>query len=62
MQTGENDESLRKVIDLTRFISVAMLTLHFYYYCYTAFEQWNFTLSFTDPLLNNIRKTGRPGK
>ena len=40
---GENDEGLRKIIDMTRIISVALLILHFYYYCYAAFHQWNST-------------------
>ncbi len=39
MQTGENEQALRKILDMTRLISIAILVLHFYYYCYTAFEQ-----------------------
>ena len=58
MQTGENEESLRKIVDMTRLISVMLLVLHFYYYCYRAFEQWRLVLTFTDRLLANIRNTG----
>ena len=43
MQTGENEQSLRKILDMTRLMSIAILALHFYYYCYTAFEQWQLT-------------------
>ena len=34
MQTGENEQGLRKILDLTRMISITLLILHFYYYCY----------------------------
>ena len=58
MQTGENEQALRKILDMTRLISIAILVLHFYYYCYTAFEQWQFTVTLTDRLMGNIRNTG----
>ena len=58
MQTGENEQGLRKIIDITRLISIALLALHFYYYCYTAFRQWELTSGLTDRLLTNIRMTG----
>jgi len=58
MQTGENEQALRKILDMTRLISIAILVLHFYYYCYTAFEQWNLTVTLTDRLMGNIRDTG----
>jgi len=58
MQTGENEQALRKILDMTRLISIAILVLHFYYYCYTAFEQWHFTVTLTDRLMGNIRNTG----
>ena len=58
MQTGENEQSLRKILDMTRLISVTILALHFYYYCYTAFEQWQLTSTISDRLLGNIRNTG----
>jgi hypothetical protein len=32
--TGENEQDLRKIMDLTRFLSVVLLLLHFYYSCY----------------------------
>lgn len=58
MQTGENEQALRKILDMTRLISIAILVLHFYYYCYTAFEQWHLTVTLTDRLMGNIRNTG----
>ena len=58
MQTGENEQGLRKILDMTRQISLALLVLHFYYYCHTAFEQWHLTATLTDRLISNIRNTG----
>ena len=58
MQTGENEQALRKILDMTRLISMVILGLHFYYFCYGAFREWHFTSHITDGLLSNIRKTG----
>lgn len=57
-QTGENEQGLRKIVDLTRFASIFILLLHFYYYCYTAFKQWEFRSTITDRLVANIMHTG----
>lgn len=58
MHTGENEQGLRKILDMTRFISIAVLMLHFYYYCYGAFIYWELTSTLTDRLLDNITSTG----
>ncbi|MEB2782817.1 conjugal transfer protein MobC [Algoriphagus sp. C2-6-M1] len=58
MQTGENSEGLRKIIDLTRKASIGMLCLHCYYYCYHSFNQWGLTHAISERLLVNIRDTG----
>lgn len=58
IQTGENEQGLRKILDMTRLISITILLLHYYYLCYTAFKQWQLTMEFTDSLLNNIIRTG----
>ena len=58
MNTGENEHGLRKVLDLTRLMSIAVLLLHFYYVSYDAFSQWELTSKFTDGILSNIDKTG----
>ncbi|MDN3653993.1 conjugal transfer protein MobC [Ferruginibacter paludis] len=57
-QTGENEQGLRKIVDLTRLASIFILLLHFYYYCYTAFKQWEFRSTITDRLMANIMHTG----
>ncbi|MBS4064046.1 MAG: YWFCY domain-containing protein [Chitinophagaceae bacterium] len=56
--TGENEQGLRKIIDLTRFASIFILLLHFYYFCYRAFDQWEITSTITDRLMKNISQTG----
>jgi len=58
MHTGENEQGLRKILDMTRLISIALLILHFYYYCYAAFQQWQLTATLTDRLIGNIQHTG----
>ncbi len=58
MNTGENEQGLRKILDMTRLISIVVLALHFYYYCYRAFEVWGLSVQLTDRLMGNIRRTG----
>lgn len=58
MNTGENEQGLRKILDMTRLISIVILAVHFYYYCYRAFETWKLTAVITDRLLGNIKMTG----
>ncbi|MEJ0080843.1 MAG: conjugal transfer protein MobC [Puia sp.] len=56
--TGESDQGLKKIMDMTRTISILLLCLHFYYYCYPAFRFWKFTFPIGDRLLINIERTG----
>ena len=56
--TGENEQGLRKILDLTRLTSIFILLLHFYYYCYRAFEHWEIKSLITDGLLKNLMLTG----
>jgi hypothetical protein len=58
MQTGENDQAMRKILDMTRLISIAVLAIHFYKECYVAFVLWHWVAPLTDRLLNNIVHTG----
>ncbi len=57
-QTGENIEGLRKILDMTRLMSIVLLVIHSYYFCYAAFKEWELTAGFTDSILGNIVKTG----
>jgi hypothetical protein len=58
MSTGENEQGLRKILDLTRLISMVVLLLHFYYECYGLFRHWDIRSEATDHLLRNVQQTG----
>ena len=58
MQTGENEQALRKILDMTRLISIMLLSIHFYYYAYATFKNWQLISEFSDRILDNIYKTG----
>lgn len=58
MSTGENEQALRKIIDMTRWIAIFILVIHFYYYCYHFFRVFDLTWSFTDQILSNIERAG----
>ncbi len=58
VQTGENEQALRKILDMTRLISITIIFIHFYYYCYGAFSTWGLVSDLSDRLLGNIHKTG----
>ncbi len=58
LQTGENENAMRKIVDMTRFMAITILVIHFYYYLYQAFVLWDFAPPFTARLLGNIRNTG----
>lgn len=58
MQTGENEQALRKILDMTRLMSIALLLIHFYYYCFDSFRHWNLAPDFACRILENIYRTG----
>lgn len=58
MNTGEDIQGLRKIIDFTRLISIFILAIHFYICCYNAFNQWHWTAGITDHIVGNIAGTG----
>jgi len=54
MQTGENEQALRKIIDFTRLLSLVVLVIHFYLTCYAVFEQFHLTSAFVNRLLQPL--------
>ncbi|WGQ09706.1 conjugal transfer protein MobC [Pedobacter gandavensis] len=58
MNTGEDINALRKIVDFTRYISIFILSVHFYLSCYVAFENWGWTTVVTNRILENVAKTG----
>jgi hypothetical protein len=57
MNTGEDVQGLRKVIDFTRLLSILILAIHFYVACYQAFLYWGLTSEVSDNVLEHIIKT-----
>jgi energy-coupling factor transporter transmembrane protein EcfT len=58
MQTGEDEKGLRKIMDMTRAVSILILVLHCYYFWNSAFVIWGLHFKVTDRLLSQIEKTG----
>jgi len=56
MQTGENEQALRKIIDFTRLLSIAILIIHFYLCCYPAFQELKLTHQIVDHILLPLSK------
>ncbi|HVW94333.1 MAG TPA: conjugal transfer protein MobC [Mucilaginibacter sp.] len=56
MQTGENEQALRKIIDFTRLLSIAILLIHFYLSCYNIFQQMHLTHPIIDQILWPLSK------
>ncbi len=38
-KAGEDEQALRKILNMIRLISITILVLRFYYYCYVAFDE-----------------------
>lgn len=57
-QTGENEQALRRILDMSRLISLGLLGLHCYYYCYQVFAGWQLRSALTDKVLEQIIRTG----
>lgn len=58
MNSGENEQGLRAITDFMRLGSIILLILHFYVFCYTAFEQWGLTANPVKNILLNLGNTG----
>ena len=58
MSTGENEQALRKIIDMTRLCSMVVLLMHFYYYGHEGISEWGYTLGFIDKFMINVANTG----
>lgn len=58
LRTGENEQGLKKIIDMIRLMAIVVFLIHCYYFCYAGFEKWRLTSSLSDQLLTNINRTG----
>ncbi|OYX15952.1 MAG: conjugal transfer protein TraG [Algoriphagus sp. 32-45-6] len=58
MNTGENQEGLKKILDFTRLGSLVGLGIHTYLVAYANLNSWGWTHEWIDFLLAQIGKTG----
>lgn len=56
--TGENDQELRKIMDFTRYSSILILVIHFYFYLHAPLAQMHFTAPIVDTVFLKVAKTG----
>lgn len=54
MQTGENQEALRRIFDLLRFGSILVLLVHFYSVGYETFRSHHLTFGIVDRIIYNL--------
>lgn len=58
LQTGENEQALRKIVDLTRWIAIGLLLIHFYAKGYNWFRELGWQHAFTDRIMLMLHRTG----
>jgi hypothetical protein len=58
MSTGENEHALRRILDMTRLMSVLVLVIHLYYYCHAAFVSWHCAPWLADRALQYVAGSG----
>lgn len=58
LHTGENEQALRKIIDFTRLLSIAILMIHIYIVCYGAFSYWSLSHPLFDKVILNFSRLG----
>jgi len=56
MQTGEDEQGLRRIIDFIRLLSLVILAVHFYITCYSAFREWHLTVAIADRIIGDFAK------
>ena len=57
MAQEDDLRALGKIMDFMRGISVLFLLINCYWFCYSAFETWHFTLGIIDKILLNFQRT-----
>lgn len=58
MGTGENEQALRKIVDMTRICSMVILSMHVYFYCHRTMIEWGYTYELIDRVMINVARTG----
>lgn len=57
MQQEDDLRALAKIMDFGRAVSIFLLVIHVYVYCYPSFYHWNLTLEVVDRILLNFNRT-----
>ena len=57
MAQEDDLRALGKIMDFMRGISVLFLLINYYWFCYSAFTSWHFTLAIIDKILLNFQRT-----
>ena len=57
MAQEDDLRALGKIMDFMRGISVLFLLINCYWFCYSTFETWHFTLAIIDKILLNFQRT-----
>lgn len=58
MSTGENEQSLRRILDFIRLGSLVILSLHIYYYCHPWLDSLGLTSTWGDRISHRVLLTG----
>ncbi len=58
MSNTENEQSLRQIIDLIRKVSVLLLVIHFYFFCYGAFVEWGLSVPMVERIMRAFVRMG----
>lgn len=57
MQQEDDLRALAKIMDFMRAISIILIVIHIYWYCYQSFLEWNVTIRIVDKILMNFQRT-----
>ncbi len=58
MSTGENEQALRKILDLTRMLSITVLVFHFYHFGHPILYNQGYTQVFIDQVFVTMGQSG----
>ncbi|HCY42384.1 MAG TPA: conjugal transfer protein TraG [Prolixibacteraceae bacterium] len=57
MQQEDDLRGLAKVMEFMRAISILLVIIHIYWYCYPSVQEWNINISVIDKILLNFNRT-----
>lgn len=57
MQQEDDLRALAKIMEFMRAVSIILVVLHIYWFCYETFREWNITIGTVDKILSNFQRT-----